>query len=130
MSTSLAIKNVTWPAMLPFELALGIHSLEDILEGHGLSHFDWEMIEDNPLFKREVAAAMLEVAETGMSFKRKAAVQAETYLKDMDDLMASIDTAPSTKLEIFKTLVKCGDLEPKGEKQGSLAGQFNIQINF
>lgn len=130
MSTALAIKHTTWPAMLPFELALGIHSLEAILDGHGLSLYDWEIIEDNPLFKREVAAAMLEVAESGMSFRRKAAVQAETYLLDMDNLMNSVDTAPSTKLDIFKTLVKCGDLEPKDSKAGATAGQFNIQINF
>lgn len=130
MSTSLAIKHVTWPAMLPFELALGIHPLDTILEGHGLSHYDWELIEENTLFRKEVAAALKEVHETGMSFKRKSAVQAEMYLEELDALMNSVDTAPSVKLEVFKTLVKCGELEPKTDKQSAAGGQFNIQINF
>lgn len=129
-STSLAVKYSTWPAMLPFELALGIHDLDTILEGHGLEREDWEDFEQNPLFRREVAAAVKEVHTSGISFKRKAAVQAEMYLQQMDNLMHDLDTAPTTKLEIFKTMVKCGDLEPKSDKQGATAGQFNIQINF
>jgi len=132
MSLALATKHTQWPALLPFEIALGIENLPTILENHDLSYDEWELIQCNATFRKELMAAHKEVAETGMSFRRKAAIQAEMYLTELDAVMFAPDTAPSTKLEIFKTLVKCGDLDPAQKKEdGSNQGTaFNIQINF
>lgn len=131
MSLSIATKHTQWPALLPFEIALGIEDMPTILARHGLDWQEWEIIQNNSSFRKELVAAHKEVAESGMSFRRKAAIQAEMYLQELDAVMFAVDTAPSTKLEIFKTLVKCGDLEPVHKGESATAGNaFNIQINF
>lgn len=131
MSLAIATRHTQWPALLPFEIALGIEDTPTILDRHELSWAEWDLIQNNASFRKELINAHKEVAESGISFRRKAAIQAEMYLAELDSVMFAVDTAPSTKLEIFKTLVKCGDLEPvhKGES-APVGNAFNIQINF
>ena len=130
MSSAIVRTDASWPATLPFEVALGVHSLDEILTSHGLDTDDWEILTRNTSFRKELIAAQKEVAETGLSFQRKAAIQAEMYLSDIDALMCGSETAPSIKLEIFKTLAKYGNLEPAPAKEQDNASTFNIQINF
>ncbi len=119
-----------WPALLPFELALGVEDLSTILQSHDIGEREWEVIQNNSTFRRELVAAHKEVAESGISFRRKAAIQAEMYLEELDLIMTSSDTPSSLKLEIFKTLVKYGELEPIREEARGPNSAFNIQINF
>lgn len=121
-----------WPPLLPFEVALGVHALDVLLESHGIDEHQWDEIQRCDSFRRELVSARKEIEETGLSFKRKAAIQAEMYLEDMDGLMADAGVAPSVKLEIFKTLVKCGDLDPTVDKERAQGNgtTFNIQVNF
>lgn len=126
------IGAAAWPPQLPFDIALGIKSLEEILEQHGLEYAEWLVIQKHPVFKSELAAAHSEITESGMSFRRKAALQAELYLEELDRLMMDPEVAPSTRVDIFKTLVKCGDLEPAAKKADDADSKqtFNIQINL
>jgi hypothetical protein len=129
---NLARYTPQWPATLPFEVALGIHPLDEILLRHDLDRAQWAEIEGNKVFRQELIGAQQEIAESGLSFKRRAALQAELYLEEVDNLMLDPDTAPSLKLEIFKTMVKCGDLEPVPAKDKDAGSNqtFNIQINI
>lgn len=126
------LNAVAWPPQLPFDLALGLRPLDEILEQHGLGWAEWSHIQSHPVFKSELAAAHSEITESGLSFRRKAATQAEMYLEELDALMMNPDVAPTTKVDIFKTLVKCGDLEPAPKKNEELDQKqtFNIQINL
>jgi hypothetical protein len=119
----------SWPPQLTMDLALGVDALGDILERCALSESQYELLMLNPAFRGELLMLRKEVAEKGITFKRKAAVQAEMYLNQMDDLILDPNTAPSVKLEIFKTLSKLGGLEPKEEK-GDATSVANIQINI
>ena len=118
--------------MLVFDLALGIDSLDDILTRHSLTHPDFQALENNLTFRRDLLRAHKEIAEEGVSFRRKAAIQAEEYLTYIHTIMTSNETPASTKVDIFKTLTKFGNLEPKKDKEAEeQAGQtFNIQINL
>jgi hypothetical protein len=116
-----------WPPQLVFDLALGLDCDEDTLtQRYAITPQDLETLFTLPLFRQEVALMTRELREKNTIFKVKAKTQAEEYLKDMHDLMADGDTPASTKLSIFQTLAKYGELEPDKTNQGLLSGQ-NLQ---
>jgi uncharacterized protein YutE (UPF0331/DUF86 family) len=133
MSTK-ALQSLTlWPPLLPLDIAIGIDDTQTILDRHGIDDETWETLQNLPAFRQELVRVTKEVRETGVSFKRKAAYQAETYLEDLDHLMTNLDTPPTVKLDIFKTLAKLGELEPKDSKEGQGGNSgptFALQINI
>jgi hypothetical protein len=127
-----ALETITpWPPLLPIDLALGLDDIPVILARHGLTEKDYTQLADLPAFRLELMKISKEIRENGLSFARKSAYQAESYLEDLDLLMQNVDTPPSIKLDIFKTLAKMGGLEPKDAKaDGNGAPSFNLQINI
>jgi len=122
-----------WPPQLTLDLALGMESLEDILASHGLSQAHYDRLITVPSFRRELAVAMREMRENGVSFSRKAAAQAESYLFNVDDIVHDMDVPASTRLAAIQSVVKWGRLEPKDEKgdnNGNNGTTVNLQINF
>lgn len=120
-----------WPPQLVVDLALALDDSSTILARYDLTEDQLNHFYDIPAFKKAVATTMRELREDGVSFSRKAAAQAETYLDVMYQMMYEETTPASTKLEIFKTLTKYGRLEPKEEKDNSNnAPQINVQINL
>jgi hypothetical protein len=120
--------------MLTMDLALGLDPIDEILARHGIDCYLWESLQSNLTFRRELMVLRKELAESGTTFKRKAALQAETYLTEMHTLMQDPSVPPPTKVDIFKTLAKLGELEPKDSSklkgEGSNVPQFAIQINI
>lgn len=123
-----------WPASLPLEIALEIDDLDTILERHGLTWRDWEVLTEAPAFRADLARMRKEIRDNGLSFREKARVQAECYLKELHKIVMNEDgdATASTRLDAIKSVVKWGNLEPKDDKGGSGAtgNQFNIQINL
>jgi hypothetical protein len=121
-----------WPPQLTLDLALGMESLEDILASHGLSQAHYDRLITVPSFRRELAVAMREMRENGVSFARKAAAQAESYLFNVDDIVHDMDVPASTRLAAIQSVVKWGRLEPKDEKgqDNGNGTTVNLQINF
>jgi len=136
MSSALAVRKPelfsAWPATLALDVALGILPIPDVLDKHGLSYDEWEHISELPAFRAELVAVGKEIQEKGVSFKKKCAFAAESYLMDMDGLMHDNTVAPGVKVDIFKTLATYGELAPiKGGGEGGGNGpQFAIQINI
>jgi hypothetical protein len=118
--------------MLVFDLAIGLDSVDDILERHDLTHPEYNKLCANPTFRRELLMAKKEVSEDGVSFKRKSRMQCELYLLQMDELMNSNSVSPAVKVDIFKTLAKLGDLEPEKKSKAADVAEgatFSLQIN-
>jgi hypothetical protein len=110
-----------WPPQLVFDLALGLDCDEDTLfQRYDLTQQELDKLYTLPLFRQEVALMTRELREKNTIFKVKAKTQAEEYLKDMHELMGNEDTPASTKLSIFQTLAKYGELEPKKDQPGLL----------
>jgi hypothetical protein len=122
----------TWPPQFTMDLALGVEDLGSILDRYGLVKAQFDHLYALPAFRMELAALRKEVAEKGITFRRKAALQAEMYLAELDNLMADVSgsVAPGVKVDIFKTLAKLGDLEPKESKTDQGGSTSNIQINI
>lgn len=120
-----------WPPKLIMDIAMGLMEKEDVLFAHQITEDGLDHLYTNPQFRRELSVMVRELRETGATFPGKAAMQAESYLGIMDDVMRSADTPASTRLSIFTTMAKFGGLEPTKEKEDtSNVNQINIQINI
>lgn len=122
-----------WPAKLPAELAM-CASLEEqavVVDKFGLSPEEFERICRMPQFRRAVNEAAVMIRETGYTFKMKCRGIAEDFLGDLDFSLHDRTVGLSTKLDIFKTLTRLGDLEPAKQKTeaGTNVPTVNIQIN-
>lgn len=123
-------KNINrWPPQLVLDLALGLDGTEAILNRYNLTPGQLDRLYEIQSFRTQVAAAGRELRENGMTFKRKAAAQAESYLETIDGMMLDPDTPAGVRLEVFKTVAKYGELEPKESKQDQ-GNQNNIQVNI
>jgi len=114
---------------LAFEIALGNEEPEDIYPRYGLTYNNWMSLIMQPTFKQAVVQHQNEIIENGISYRLKAKVQSEAYLKDAHLLIKHPMTPPNTKLAAIQWVAKMADLEPRKEaaEQGTT---FNLQINM
>jgi hypothetical protein len=133
--TDLPTKSDTvnkWDPRLILDLAVGIDSTEDILHRYNLSEEEYENLSKVKSFRQELALMIRDVRENGVSFARKAAVQAESYLEDVHTMITDPTVAAGTKLDAIKSTVLWGRLLPEKEtKDDALnATQINVSISF
>lgn len=114
---------------LAFEVALGHMPIEEIYPRYQLTEFDWMRLAVQPTFKHAVIKYQEEISEQGISFRMKARVQAESYLKDAHLLIKHPMTPPTVKADMIKWTTKVADLEPKQNKDDT-GTTFNLQINL
>jgi hypothetical protein len=120
-----------WPPQLIVELALQLHTLEEILPRYDMSEERYRSLLENPHFRKEIAVMMRELAENGQSFRIKARLQAEAYLDIVDDIVNDLSVGASVRLDAINKMVQWGDLVPKDKKDGNEgAPTVNIQLNF
>lgn len=121
-----------WDPRLMVDLALAIDPLEAILERFSLTQDHYERLLRIPAFRRDLAMTMRELREDGIPFAKKAAVQAESYLLDVDEMVQDRSIAASTRLDAIKWTAKMGKLEPREEKGGDVnqGVSVNLSINF
>jgi len=120
-----------WPPQLITELAMQLDDTAVVLARHGMEDGHYQHLLTIPMFRREVAAAMKEHSENGNTYRRKARIQAETYLTVVDQIVNNSEVAASTRIDAIKYVGKMGDLEPRDKKDDANAGaQINVQINF
>lgn len=119
-----------WHPQLIMDLALGLDDTEAIRVRHGLTEQDLETLYTIPSFKRDIAVLMRELNESGVTFSRKAALQAESYLSTIDAIMLNPNTPAATRVDIFKTVTKFGKLEPKEEKDTGNTNQVVVNISY
>ena len=120
-----------WDPRLILDLAVGLDEIPDILLRYNITASELELLSETPVFRRELAMAMREVRENGVSFSNKARFQAESYLGVLDELVYSAETPASVRLEAIRSTVKWARLEqPTGAEAQGNAPQINVSINF
>ena len=121
-----------WDPRLILDLAVGVEGMEDILSRYSLTLDEYYALSSTPAFRRELALAVRDVRENGVTFAAKARVQAELYLEVLENIVYDTSTPASTRLEAIRSAVKWGRLEPKDDKAGDSGPttQVNVQINF
>lgn len=121
-----------WDPRMIVDLALNIEPLASILECYGVDMATYDHLCTVPAFRRDLAVTMRELRENGLSYAKKAAVQAESYLLDVDEMIQDKAVAAATRLSAIQWVTKMGRLEPKEDKtdHGAAATTVNLQINF
>jgi len=120
-----------WDPRMVMDLAIGIDDLDEILVRYDLSHTEFNILTETSSFRRELALAMKDVRDKGVTFSSKAKVQAESYLEVLDNLVYDLGTPAGVRLDAIKSAVKWGGLEPKDDKNSAEGvPQVNVQINF
>jgi len=118
------------PAEMVLALAQGLEDPEVIAERCGFTPEQWEKLKDYRPLQIAVAAKKAELERDGWIVRQKAAMGADMLLDQLIVQSMSNETSLGAKLEVFKTLVKVGNLEPKEEKAPPPGSSFQIQINL
>ena len=122
--------DLGWPMTLPLEVALKSDSIQDICDAYGLSDEDWERLKVNPVFIAEVIAISKELKKDGMSFKLKARLQSEEFLKNSWHLVNNSDTPAAVKADMIKATWKAAGLEPTRTDSAGPQNAFQINIDL
>lgn len=123
--------EIGWPPTLPIEIALKTAPMNEIRDAYGYSEEEWFKLRDDPNFLGDLAAAVEMVRKEGMSFKLKAALQAEELLKTSWRLIhAPIDEVPSSvKADLIKATARWAGYDAK-DNAVAAGNSLNIQINL
>lgn len=118
-----------YPPMLPVELALRIDTPAAICAIYGISRDEFAQIIKHPVFIKAYQEAIESLKVDGMSFKLKARMQAEDYLKTSYQMIQDRNTSDSVRADLLKSTVRWAGYEAKAVDTNQ-GGMFNIQINL
>lgn len=121
----------TYPPTLPIEIALRTAPLPEICAAYSISHEEWLVLRNDPVFQRDLTAAVELVKKDGMSFKLKAQLQADELLKTSWKMIHSNneEVPASVRADLLKFTVRAAGLAEPAEK-GSGGPQNALQINI
>ena len=119
-----------YPPSLAHDVARCVSDEEvDVVRiAHGLTEGEITTILARADFRKEYADWQKQLAASGGGFKLKLRAMAEEFLPKLHAIMDSDLTAPSVRVDAFKYITKCAELEPtKAELEGS-KGQGGTKI--
>lgn len=123
-------KTALFPKAALLEMALGLESDPVIAERHGLTEPDLAWARG--AYRGEIARLGAEMRDSGFTFRRKNALLAEDLIQVLYLKARDKDIGVSTLLDIYRTMSKYGELEPKEAllgANGNGAFQINIVVN-
>lgn len=123
-----------YPPTLPHDIALAStqEELDDLLKRHSLTQIEYDYISDLPVFRREVSEWKSKIHQEGYGFKLKLRGLAEAYIPELISILYDTSVAPSVRIDTFKYITKCAELEPKKQDlEGTGGAKITIEIaNF
>jgi hypothetical protein len=132
----LALQNtnpaeVGFPAMLPMEIALKIDSPQNICRAYGISKQDFGVMISHPVFIKAYQEAVEALKVDGMSFKVKAQMQAEDYLKTAFQMVKNPAVADNVRADLIKNTIRWAGYDAKAVDTALPGGgAFHININL
>lgn len=120
------------PQELIWHMAAGLEDPEIIAKRYGYEGPTWEKLKAHKPFQVAVAAQASEFEATGMTFKNKSKLIAADLLERLYAMARHRDASIVQVHDIFKTITKLADLEPKPEKNtnADTGPRFSININL
>jgi hypothetical protein len=121
--------DMGFPPMLPVELAMGEDSPREVCAAYNITKERFAKLITLPAFATAYKNALEMLQKQGMSFRIKAQMQAEEYLKTMWALVHSPHTPANIKADLIKTTIRAAGLEPKeSDRAPVMPLQINIQL--
>jgi len=120
-----------YPPTFPIEIALRVAPIRTICESYGVAEEEWDRIRFEPLFLRDLKAAVELVQQEGMSFRIKAKLQAEELLKTSWRLIHDPVAPPNVKAALIQATMRWANYDtPAAVSAGAGGPAFSININF
>ena len=117
-------------AEMVMEIACGMEDPLVIARRYGLTDVEFGALCQWPEFNRQVDAKRAELKASGHTFRLMAGWMAEDLAKDLYRQAKGVDVSLPQKHEVFKTMAKLADYEPKANVQAQVGPGFSIQIVF
>lgn len=118
-----------FPPMLPVELALRIDTPAKICAIYGISKDQFAGIIKHPVFVKSYQEAIESLKVDGMSFRLKARMQSEEYLKTAYAMIQDKNTSDAVRANLLQATVRWAGYDQKAVDAGQ-GNSFNIQINL
>lgn len=118
------------PPELVLELAVGVDTFDNICRKHGYDTSQIEHLRNDNSLKTRVAKAETELQKDGFTHKLRAGYGADQILRILIARGMDPSTPLSVALDIYKELVKTGDLVPKQNLTQQTTNGFSITINI
>ena len=126
--------EVAYPAMLPWELALRASSPQEVCKAYGVDAAEWSRLRADPIFQLAVRRAVDELKKDGMTFKLKAHLQSEAYLKTSWDMCQEPHSVvpPAVKADLIKYTMRVAGLDASKDQVGGTNAKVGtaLQINI
>jgi hypothetical protein len=126
LTPTIAVSDI--PDRFFIDIAVGVHTFEDLCAAHNLSPEAVTALTEDPRFQQRAALAKQAVEDDGRAFRARCRTIVNDSVLHMVQLMKDPETPPSTQLETFKTLVKFGNLEPETNKSADNGPQLVFTI--
>lgn len=118
-----------WDFNLVLDVALGVDE-DTICEAYDLQFTQLQRLQKNPNFQSQVDSMKEELKQEGMSFKIKARLQAEEYLKTTFAMVQDPTMDPKIRQRLIEATVRWAGLDaPKSEGSGA-GNSFSVTINL
>jgi hypothetical protein len=118
-----------FPPMLPVELAMAEDSPREVCAAYSITRERFAVLVTLPGFITAYKQAQEMLQKEGMTFRIKARMQAEEYLKTMWAMVHSPHTPANIKADLIKTTIRAAGLEPKeSDRAPVMPLQINIQL--
>lgn len=106
-----------WHPRLPLDLSLGEDSAT-LCQRYDLTPSQLQSLLLTPAFQKDVDRHRQDILDNGLSFRLKAKIMAEEYLKEIDNLVHDPEASPAVRLDAIKSIVKWSGNEPKESAAG------------
>lgn len=117
-------------AEMVMEIACGMEEPLVVARRYGFTDVEFGALCQWPEFNRQVEAKRAELKASGHTFRLMAGWMAEDLAKDLYKQAKGTDATLPQKHEVFKTMAKLADYEPKVNAQVQSGPGFSIQIVF
>lgn len=121
---------VQWQTSLVLDVAMGVDP-EIICDAYGLQYTQLRATMELPSFQARLEATRKELEKEGASFKLKAQMQAEEYLKTSFALAQDQNVDPKVRLNVIESTVRwAGFDKPAGQADAGSGNGISIHINL
>ena len=130
--TPLDLSQFAYPPTLPLDVALRSASPQELREEYNLNQTEWDNLKANPYFLADLRKTIEDLKKEGMSFKLKARLQAEEYLKTVYQMVTDTtgNVPPAVRADLIKFVARVGGLDNKEVQAGQVGNALQININL
>jgi len=120
---------IMWQHTLVLDVALGVDP-ETICEAYGLQFPQLDKIKEDPSFKNRLGKLKEDMAKEGVSFRMKAQMQAEEYLKTSFSMVHDQDIDPKVRAKLIGDTVRWAGFDSAANAEAVSGSGISVTINL